>query len=90
MRDKDKNLSIKEYIDVIRPYLSGIINNHTSQGKWRTHPGNKITEHKTQGEWKFHLTMTINFISSIDFKDSKDFKILKILKVLKVLKILKI
>ena len=26
--DKDKNLSIKEYIDIIRPYLSDIINNH--------------------------------------------------------------
>ena len=25
--DKDKNLSIKEYIDIIRPYLSDIINN---------------------------------------------------------------
>ena len=25
--DKDKNLSIQEYIDIIRPYLSDIINN---------------------------------------------------------------
>ena len=32
-----KNISIKEYIDVIRPYLSDIINNHKVQGKWRFH-----------------------------------------------------
>ena len=30
--DKDKNLLIKEYIDIIRPYLSDIINNHQAQG----------------------------------------------------------
>ena len=27
-KEKDKNLSIKKYIDVIRPYLSDIITNH--------------------------------------------------------------
>ena len=64
MGDKDKNLSIKEYIDVVRPYLSDIINNHKAQGKWRIHSGNTKIEHKTQGEWKIHLTMAINFISS--------------------------
>ena len=37
--DKDKNLSIKEYINVIRPYLSDIMNNHKTQGKWRIHSG---------------------------------------------------
>ena len=52
MGDKDKSLSFKEYIDVIRPYLSDIINNHKAQGKWRINSGNTITEHKTQGEWK--------------------------------------
>ena len=31
--DKDKNISIEEYIDVMRPYLSDIINNHIAQGK---------------------------------------------------------
>ena len=33
MGDKDKKSSIKEYIDVIRPYLSNIINNLKAQGK---------------------------------------------------------
>ena len=70
MSDKDKNLSVKEYIDVIRPYLSDVINNHKAQGKWGIHSGNAITEHETQGEWTIHLTMGIHFIS---LKDSKDF-----------------
>ena len=58
-----KNTSIKEYIVIIRPYLSNVINNQ-AQGKWRIHSGNTIIEHKTQGKWKIHLTMAINFISS--------------------------
>ena len=63
MRDKGKNLSIKEYINVIRSYLSDIINSHKAQGKWRIYSGNTITEHKTQGEWKTHLALAINFTS---------------------------
>ena len=34
MGDKDKNLSNKEYLDMIRPYLSVIINDHKNQGEW--------------------------------------------------------
>ena len=46
-----KNLSIKEYLDRIKPYLSDMINNHKAQGKkWKIHSGNTIIEHKTQGE----------------------------------------
>ena len=33
--DKDKILSVKEYLDMIRPYLSDIINNHKSQREWK-------------------------------------------------------
>ena len=62
--DKGKNLSIRKYLDMIRPYLSDIINNHKTQGKWRIHSGNKIIERKIQSEWKIQLTMKINFISS--------------------------
>ena len=64
--DKGKNLSIKKYLNMIRPYLSGIINDHKTRGKWRIHSGNKIIKRKTQSEWKIHLTMAINFISSKD------------------------
>ena len=33
MGDKGKNLSIKKYLDMIKPYLSDIINNHKIQEK---------------------------------------------------------
>ena len=39
--DKGKNLSIKEYLNIIKPYLSDIINDHKSRGLIRYHSGNK-------------------------------------------------
>ena len=69
--DKEKNLSIKKYLDMIKPYLGDIINNHKAQGKWIIHSGNTITEHKTQSEWKIQLTMEINFISSQDSDETR-------------------
>ena len=36
-RDKDKTLSIKDYLDEIKPYLSDIINDHKTQGEWKIH-----------------------------------------------------
>ena len=33
--DKDKTLSIKEYLDMIKPYLSTMINNHQNKGEWK-------------------------------------------------------
>ena len=51
---------------MIKPYLSDVINDHKTQGKWRIRSDNKIIEHKTQSEWKIQLTKTINFISSKD------------------------
>ena len=50
--DKGKNLSIKKSLNMVRPYLSDIINDRKAQGKWRIHSGNTITEHKTSIEWK--------------------------------------
>ena len=32
--DKDITLSIKDFLDEIKPYLSDIINNHKTQGEW--------------------------------------------------------
>ena len=60
--NKDKILTPSEYLDMIRPYLSDIINNHKTHGEWRIHSGNTITQHKTQSEWKIQLTMAIHFI----------------------------
>ena len=43
--NKDKILTVNEYLDMIRPYLSDIINDH--KGKWRINSGNTIIKHKT-------------------------------------------
>ena len=56
----------KEYLNIIRPYLSNIINDHKTHGKLKFHSGNKIISYKTPGEWKIQLSMTVNFVSSED------------------------
>ena len=33
--DKDNNFSLKEYIDIFRPYLSDVINDHKTQSEWK-------------------------------------------------------
>ena len=33
--DKDKTLTIIEYLNMIRPYLGDIINDHKAQGEWK-------------------------------------------------------
>ena len=69
--DKDKTLSIKEYLDMIKPYLSNIINDHKTQGKWKVHSDNTIIDYKTQGGWEIQLTMTFNFMSSKDLDETR-------------------
>ena len=69
--DEGKNLSIEEYLDIIKPYLNDIINDHKTQEKWRIHSSNKIIKCKTQNEWKIQLTMAINFISSKDSDETR-------------------
>ena len=63
---KGEILTPSEYLDMIRPYLSEIINDHKTQGEWRIHSDNTIIKHKTQSEWKIQLTLAINFIYSKD------------------------
>ena len=58
--DIRKNLSIKKYLNMIKPYLSDIINDHKTHGKWRIHSGDKI-----------QLTIAINFISSEDSDETR-------------------
>ena len=33
--DKDKTLTINEYLDMIRPYLVHMINDHKTQSEWK-------------------------------------------------------
>ena len=35
MKDKDKILTVNEYLDVIRPHLRDIINDHKTQSEWK-------------------------------------------------------
>ena len=66
---KDKNLSVEEYLDKIKPYLRDIINDHKTQVTRRIHSGNTIAEHKGQSEWKIQLTVEINFVPSLPNSD---------------------
>ena len=34
MGDKSKTLTIKEYLDMIRPYLRDVINDYKTKGEW--------------------------------------------------------
>ena len=52
--DKGKNLSIKEYLNMIKPYLSDIINDHKTHGLVRYHSGNKTWVEETPTVWKIN------------------------------------
>ena len=68
---KGKNLSIKRYLKMIKPYLSDLMNNHKTHGSVRYHSGNRSWIEKTSSEWKIQLTMAINFISSKDSDETR-------------------
>ena len=69
--DKVKNLPIKEYLNIIKPYLSDIINDHKTCGLVRYHSDNKTWIEETSSKWKIQLTMTINFIFSKDSDETR-------------------
>ena len=48
--DKGKNLPIKEYLNIIKPFLSDIINDHKTHGLARYHSGNKTWVEETSSE----------------------------------------
>ena len=51
--DKDKKLLIEQYLDMIKPYLSDLVNE------------NKAIENNSN-EWKIQINMNVNFVSSND------------------------
>ena len=73
--DKGKNLSIKKYLNIIKPYLSDIINDHKTHGLVRYHSGDKTWLEKTSSEWKIQLTRAFNFISSKDSDETRSMHI---------------
>ena len=46
--DKDKNLSQKKYLNMIKPYLSDIINDHKIPKNLKVHSSNEVFDYKTQ------------------------------------------
>ena len=69
--DKGKNLSIKRYLKMSKPYLNDLINNHKTHSSARYHSGNKSWIEKTSSEWEIQLTMAIHFISSKDSDETQ-------------------
>ena len=51
--DKNKTLSVKEYLNMIRPYLRDIINDHKTPEEWKVHSGNEVINDKSQGKWNW-------------------------------------
>ena len=56
--DKDKKLSIEQYLGMIKPYLSDLINE------------NKAIENNSN-EWKIQINMHVNFVSSNDTGETR-------------------
>ena len=73
-KDKNKNLSPKEYLDLIGPYLSNIINDHKTPKNLRVHSHNELIDYETYqyGEWKIQLIMLINLISPKDSDETSN------------------
>ena len=57
-RNKDKKLSVKQYLYKIMPYLSDLINE------------NKAIENNSN-EWKIQINMNVNFVSSNDTGETR-------------------
>ena len=61
--DKDKILTLKEYLDMIRPYLLDIINYHKNKGEWKiqlTAVINFISSKPDSDETRTMYTKSIN------------------------------
>ena len=63
--DKQENLSPKEFLDMIRPYLRDMINDHKTPMRL---PNNKTTS----GEWKIQLIILNKCISNKNFEETRD------------------
>ena len=59
-----ENLSPKEYLNMIKPYLRDLLDNHKLTDE-------SNNEENDRGEWKIQLLMQNNFISHKDFEDNQ-------------------
>ena len=76
------NLSLKEYLDMIRPYLRDLINNHktsmesnnnnsNSNDNSNSNNNNNNNNNTGRAEWEIELIMQNNFISVKNFEDTR-------------------
>ena len=65
--DRYENLSPEEYLDMSRPYLRDLINNHKPTMESNNEEND---EENDRAEWKIQLVMQNNFISDKNFEDT--------------------
>ena len=65
--DRYENLSPEEYLDIIRPYLRDLINDHKSSAELN----NEANDSDTRcGEWKIQLVKQNNCVSTKYFEET--------------------
>ena len=70
--DRDKKLSVKEYLYMITPYLRDMVNYPKAPMKLKVHFRDKVIDYKTQfGEWRIQLEMQTKFICSKDSGETR-------------------
>ena len=65
--DRYENLSPEEYLNMIKPYLRDLINNHKPTIESNNEENN---EENDSAEWKIQLVIQSNFISGKNFEDT--------------------
>ena len=66
--DRYENLSPEEYLDIIRPYLRDLINDHKSTAELN----NEANDSDTRcGEWKIQLVKQNNWVSTKYFEETR-------------------
>ena len=60
--DKDKTLTIKEYLTMIKPYLSDMINDYITQGEWKIQLtiANSFISSKDSGKTRITRSKSVN------------------------------
>ena len=72
--DRYENLSRREYLNVIRPYLRNLINDHKpiiELNNNNNKDNNTNTINSNRAEWKIQSIIKNNFISVKDFEDTR-------------------
>ena len=69
--DRYENLSPKKYLNVIRPYLRDLINEHKPTVELNNNNNNNNNDNNNRAEWKIQLTMQNNCISTRSFKGTR-------------------